>query len=391
MNKHHLFVLLSVLFFGAVLSFTALPLFLLSIEQEFSLSHTMAGLLYGFLLGGSAVGRFLEGVLADLWGKIRCVMGAATSTVFGALALSGAPTYGVALIAAAILGVGNGLYVPAGYALVSEFFPERRGRMIGLYDSIFPISGLGAVGLNRLRFTLGSWRYGTLIISGFVGIGLLLFVLYLHATNIPSVATERPMFSLRNQIARIAHEGTTSPTFLRLSFLIIPVGIVTFGVLNFFTIFLIEVKGFTVETADIVYIVYMALGIPGKLLAGWLADRRGSRRALLWIFSFETIGLGLLTFVSPVVPLFVGITFFAVMRSGVFTVVHTHMLSKLPQESVDLLYGMFMVVLVLAGSVGSPLTGYLIDVAGFITSFTVLILILLVALFITVFLVEPSP
>lgn len=383
-----LFSLLTLLFLGAALAFTAIPLFILSIEMDLGISHTLAGLLYGFLLAGSALGRFIEGFLVEHYGKVRFILVASFLLIVGFFSLSFAPTYSLVSFAICVIGLGNGLYFPVGYSMVSELFPQRRGRMIGIYDAMFPISGVVAYALNRVRFLLGSWRYGTLCIGIFLSITFVLFAFNRHVHSLELRSGSTASFSLRGRFSRMINAARNSYVFLTTLALIIPVGIVTFGLLNFLKVFLVQAVGFTVETADLIYLLYMVLGIVGKMLAGWMTDRVGARCTLLWIFGVESLGLAFLTFAPIRYLLFVGILFVGVSRSGVFTVIHTHLLGNLTKETVNLLYGSFMVVLVLAGSIGTPLTGLMIDTVGFMFSFTMLLAVLIGSFLIVLFFIE---
>lgn len=373
LEKTKLFVLLALIFFGAALSFTFLPLLLIPLREDLSISNSLAGLLYTVLLVGSGLARFLGGGLASRFGKIALIRSACLLMALGAGFLALAPSYGLALPAALLLGIGNGLYVPNSFSLVSDLFPEKRGRMIGLYDSIFPFSALGAFGMERLSSFTGDWRYGMGSLALYM-IVLLTALLFYRLWGRPALLPEQifsgrredASFSIRGEAKRVLDAVKNSPSFLRIFLLVIPVGVFSFGFLHSLPSFLVEARGLSQAGAGLVYFIYMGLNIPGKNLAGHLIESRGAKVPLLLSFGLAIAGTLLVVSLPQLLPLFLGLFLIAPARGGIFTIMHTHLLGNLPEDTVDLLYGFFMVMVTITGAIGPALMGLIIDYGGFI-------------------------
>jgi MFS family permease len=149
-----------------------------SIKEEFGLSDAKVGMMSGFLFIGLGLLALPTGVLVDqfsrkymivimtsVWSAASWSMGMATS--FTGLAVS-----------RLAVGAGEAGYNPAGYALISAWYPQRiRGTMVGIFNIAQPLGGgLGAVLAGWITFHYG-WRsvFGIMAIPGFALAALMLF------------------------------------------------------------------------------------------------------------------------------------------------------------------------------------------------------------------------
>jgi SP family sugar:H+ symporter-like MFS transporter len=112
------------------------------LRSTFNLSAASLGITVSALLPGCAIGAFLAGRLADVWGRRRVMMAAALLFILSALA-SGAATGAVMMILARLAaGVGVGAASVLSPAYISEVTPaSMRGRLSSL-QQVMIISGL---------------------------------------------------------------------------------------------------------------------------------------------------------------------------------------------------------------------------------------------------------
>lgn len=227
------FSLLALLFFGASLTITAFPLLTLPMERSLNISHSLAGLLYTILLAASALGKFVESFAADHYGRKIFVLYPGFLMFLGMIGFALSPTYWLSSIFIFLAGLGQGLFIPAGFAAVSDLFPDQRGKYVGLYDAIYPLSALGAYGITRISNLLGGWRY----IAGLVGVYLFVASIVFYFAYQPPEGRGEPNdkepFSLSRKITRALKEARDCPVFLQMITLIIPVSIFAMGVQNF--------------------------------------------------------------------------------------------------------------------------------------------------------------
>lgn len=374
------FTLLSLSFLGVSLTFTIFPLLILPLEESLNISHSLAGLIYTIMFIASAVGRFAESFGADQVGKDVFIYYPGYLIVLGAMIFAFAPTYWLVVLGGLFMGLGNGLFIPAGFAAVSELFPDERGKFIGIYDSIFPLSALGAYGVTSIGTLMGSWRFAI----GLLGIYLFFITLGLYLILGPPERNEGGFsaknFSLIDEIKGAIIKARNCPIFLKMVALIIPVSIFAKGAVNFIPAYLVQARGLNQGIANLLYIVFMGLIIPGKMISGRALDRKGARWTFLIVIGFILVGFTLFSQIPGLWALALGIFVVAPARGGVYTTMHSHLLDELPGESVNLLYGLFMVSLSVFGSIGPGFVGVLIDNIGFRLSFAVLLFVILFTL-----------
>jgi len=101
----------------------------------------------------------LMGNLSDTFGRKRVYLIALILFTGSSLACGLAPNI-YALIGFRFLqGIGGAAFVPTASGIISDYFPESRETMIGLFTSIFPIGGIIGPNLGGWIVSRFSWRY----------------------------------------------------------------------------------------------------------------------------------------------------------------------------------------------------------------------------------------
>src|SRR5208283_2479046 len=101
----------------------------------------------------------LMGNLSDSFGRKRVFLISLGLFTGSSLACGLAPNI-YALIACRFLqGIGGAAFLPTASGIVSDYFPENRERVIGLFTSIFPIGGIIGPNLGGWIVSRFSWRY----------------------------------------------------------------------------------------------------------------------------------------------------------------------------------------------------------------------------------------
>ena len=149
-----------------------------SIKEEFGLSDAKVGMMSGFLFIGLGLLAVPTGLLVDRFSRKYMIV--IMTSVWSAAIWSMGMATSFAGLAISRLGVGAGEagYNPAGYALISAWYPRRiRGLMVGIFNIAQPLGGgLGAVLAGWITFHYG-WRsvFGIMAIPGFILAALMLF------------------------------------------------------------------------------------------------------------------------------------------------------------------------------------------------------------------------
>jgi MFS transporter, SP family, sugar:H+ symporter len=112
------------------------------LRNTFALSDAWLGITVSALLPGCAVGAFLAGRLADVWGRRRVMVAAALLFILSALAAGAAGSALMMILARFAAGVGVGAASVLSPAYISEVTPARmRGRLSSL-QQVMIIAGL---------------------------------------------------------------------------------------------------------------------------------------------------------------------------------------------------------------------------------------------------------
>ena len=108
------------------------PVLLPALSAEFDLTLTTAGLLVTIVWLGYAIGQVPGGVLADRHGARRLLTAGVAIVVCGLLAVVLAPAVLLLFLATGLVGVGRSPYPVARITTLSELYPDRIGRALGL-------------------------------------------------------------------------------------------------------------------------------------------------------------------------------------------------------------------------------------------------------------------
>lgn len=119
------------------------------LRTTFNLSEAWLGVTVSALLPGCAVGAFLAGRSADLWGRRRVMVAAAVLFIISALAAGAASSAAMMIVARFAAGIGVGAASVLSPAYISEVTPaSMRGRLSSL-QQIMIIAGLTGAFLSN--------------------------------------------------------------------------------------------------------------------------------------------------------------------------------------------------------------------------------------------------
>ena len=163
-------------FFSHFYQLTLPPLFVLINLQE-GISFGELGLLISVFYGASGVSQTPAGFLVDRVGARRVLSIGLGMMACGMIALGTTPRYEIMLVAAIIAGVGNSVFHPADYSILSATVSESR---MGRAYSVHNVTGfLGYACAPVVMGAAGAqwgWR-SSVIVAGMLGIAGLLIIL----------------------------------------------------------------------------------------------------------------------------------------------------------------------------------------------------------------------
>jgi MFS family permease len=276
---------------------TAFGLLAPMIQPEFALSNTQIGLVNGALAVTWSLSSFGLTRAADLTGRSKLLLVAAT-VIFSLASISSGLALGLLtlLAARALMGLAEGGLPPLTFHIVnSEVAAERRGLAVGLTSTI----GLQAIPLLGPLIIVGiGTAYGWREAFWFAGVpGLIMAAtIGLFVRNPPHSRTDDtpkgafwPLLKVRN---------------IRFSMLLATLNMTSYAtLLGFGPLYLVNVAGLNNGTMSV---VMTGVGLAGVLFAfvgPMLSDRVGRKPVIFGAYAISTLGVLLLAFAQGSVPL----------------------------------------------------------------------------------------
>lgn len=258
------------------------------------LDATQLGIISSALLFTYAIGKFINGFLAD-HSNVRRFMatGLLISTVanivVGLLGIISAKgmviSQGVFYVIFAILWAINGwtqsMGAPPCVVSLSRWYPlSRRGTFYGFWSLSHNLGEFFSFLLVGGLVSLFGWQYGFIgaAIAGIIGVLLIVFLLHdsPEAEGMPSVAVmageETADRVKQHSIAVSQKEVLRNPYVWVLAFASAFMYVSRYAVNGWGVLFLQEAKGFTLATATQIISINALLGIIGTVFSGWLSD-----------------------------------------------------------------------------------------------------------------------
>ena len=269
------------------------PVLLPSLSESFGLTLTTAGLLVTLIWVTYAVGQVPSGILADRYGE-RTILTTGLVIVAGAVSLVVlAPTTWSLFAATGLIGVGLSLYPVARITALSDLYPDRIGRVLGI------TMAAGDTGQTVLPLVAGiliglTWQMGLVFV-----VPLLVVVAIAVWRVLPStISSDTASTELSLQRAMTVFRELYRPTLVIMAIILfLYIGVLqTFSA--FYPTYLINEKGFSSTRASALFSLFFAFGIAAKPLAGVAYDLIGIRRSLPIVLGGAIIGFALLPFLS---------------------------------------------------------------------------------------------
>ncbi|HEX3917421.1 MAG TPA: MFS transporter [Caulobacteraceae bacterium] len=349
------------------------------IKHELKLADVQVGLAYGTAyFAAYGVLAAPAGLLADRLPRVRLLMAAVTLNCASMVLTGLSHGLGMLVLSKVVSGVSAAMTYPAAISLLSDFFaPDRRafgslsygvGQQLGRVAALL-VGGLGYSALvtwvahdPRALGGLAPWRVVSLI---FAVVGILIPPLLL-ATREPARMEIR---SADKGAFRELWEfrATLVPLFLGIMCLSgASSGLYTFLAPALMRLYKLQPGDFALPASVITIVCGLAaVAAAGKLINA--ARARGGNRAMLLPAAITTLlivpctAMGLMPNVAGFAVLYV---FFLFLNDVAIFIPVTAINFQLPNELRGLSMGAYVVLIAIAGMIGSPLVGYVGSLLG---------------------------
>ena len=322
--------------------------------DEFTIREGTAGLIVTLAWLGSASPRIPTGWALTRFSRVAVVVASGVTLTLGALGVALAPGVPTLMVAAFVVGSASGVYFVAANPFVSELFPDRVGRVMGVHGMASQLAAVAAAPVVTVTLWY-DWRYAFYGLALAAALTTVLFVALAGRTDLPEAGTSDTDFVAG---ARSEWKLITAGVVL--------LGLTSFvwqGLFNFYELYMID-KGLDPATARNLLTVIFAAGVPAFLVSGDLADRLPHVPYILGIVTTFVGSVVLAVYASGLVAivlasLLVGFTIHMLFPAG-----DTYLLDSLPDGTRASAYAVFSAGMMTTQAAGSWVVGEAIE-AGF--------------------------
>ena len=281
-------------------------------------------------------------------------------TLVGLLALAFATNFLLILLSVALIGCGSSVFHPE----ASRVAQMASGGRKSLAQSIFQVGGNGGSAVGPLLAALivipfGQHAVGWFALAALLASFLLARVGYWYSLVLREVKTSHRksgvgVSTLPRRVVRISLGILVLMIFSKYFF--------NACMTSYFTFYLIEKFGLTVQQSQYCLFAYLAAFAIGTLVGGFLGDRYGRKYVIL----FSILGAAPFTLAMPYLNLF-GTLVMAVITglviASAFSAIVVYATDLMP-DKVGMIAGIFFGLMFGLGGIGSAFFGWLADITS---------------------------
>ena len=287
------------------------------LKGEFSLNFTQIGLISLTYQLTASLFQPLVGLYTDRKPVPYSLPVGMTFTLSGLVLLAYSPNFAMVLLAAALVGTGSSIFHPES----SRVARMASGGQHGLAQSLFQVGGNTGSALGPLVAAAVIVPHGKSSVAGFamvalVGIVLLLQVSKWYGAN--RVVAARGALKAHTATLSRKHVAGTVAVLLVLIF---SKYFYIASISSFYTFYLIEKFGLSVQSAQMHLFLFLAASAAGTLIGGPVGDRIG-RKPVIWgsilgvapfALALPHVGLGWTTTFTILIGLILSSAFSAIL------------------------------------------------------------------------------
>ena len=281
-------------------------------------------------------------------------------TLVDLLSLAFAPNFLSILLAVALIGCGSSVFHPE----ASRVAQLASGGKKSLAQSIFQVGGNGGSAIGPLLAALIVIPYGQHAIAWFALAAMLASILLTHVGYWYSMVLTK-MKAGRNKMATSV--CTLPPKTVRMALGILVLMIFSKYFFNacmtsYFTFFLIDKFGISVQESQYCLFAYLAAFAIGTLVGGFLGDRYGRKYVIL----FSILGAAPFTIAMPYLNLcgtIITSVLTGVIIASAFSAIVVYA-TDLKPDKVGMIAGVFFGLMFGLGGIGSAFFGWLADLTS---------------------------
>jgi len=322
--------------------------------DEFAIGEATAGLIVTLAWVGSASLRLPTGWLLTKVPRHHVVLASGLILAVSSAFAATATTVPHLMAGAFLMGIASGVYFVSANPLLSELYPKRVGRAMGIHGTASQIAAVIAAPFVALTLYV-DWRLSLWAIA-VAAAGVTLYTrVAAKQTTLPTAGKND-----RNLLAAARSQWRIIVTALAI------IGAVSFvwqGVFNFYELYM-QSKGLSRGMSATMLTIIFAAGVPAFYFGGDLADRLPHVPYMLGIVVSFVVSLLILTIVEHLAVLIIMTAVVGFIIHMLFPAVDTYLLDTLPDDARGSAYAVFSSIAMLTQALGSSVVGYFIE-AGY--------------------------
>ena len=318
---------------------------------EFAIGEGTAGLIVTLAWLGSAAPRLPAGWALTRFSRRLVILVSGAMLTLGALGVALAPGVPTLMTAAFAIGLASGVYFVAANPFISELFPQRVGRVMGVHGTASQLAAVAAAPVVTVVLWY-DWRVAFYALAVAAASTTVLFSLLASRTDLPDAgAGDTDFFG-----------GARSEWKLILTAVVLMglTGFVWQGLFNFYELYMID-KGLAPATARNLLTVIFAAGVPAFLVSGALADRLPHVPYLLAIVSAFLASVLLVVASSGLAAVVAASVAVGFAIHMLFPAMDTFLLSSLPDGSRASAYAVYSAGMMSTQAAGSWAVGEAVE------------------------------
>ncbi|MFO8114246.1 MAG: MFS transporter [Halorubrum sp.] len=318
---------------------------------EFAIGEGTAGLIVTLAWLGSAAPRLPAGWALTRYSRRLVILVSGAMLTAGALGVAVAPGVATLMTAAFAIGLASGVYFVAANPFISELFPQRVGRVMGVHGMASQLAAVAAAPVVTVALWY-DWRLAFYGLAVAAAATTAVFVLLAARTDLPDAGAGDTDFV----------GGALSQWKLILAGVVLMglTGFVWQGLFNFYELYMLD-KGLAPATARNLLTVIFAAGVPAFLVSGDLADRLPHVPYLLGIVTAFIASVVLVVVASGLVAVVLASVAVGFAIHMLFPASDTYLLASLPDESRASAYAVYSAGMMSTQAAGSWVVGEAIE------------------------------
>jgi MFS family permease len=276
-SSYYIFTLLFLLYFFDYVDRMIVTSLFPFIQKEWGLTDTQSGMLVSVVYWSIVAFVFPVSILVDRWSRKKVIGIMALLWTAATATCAFTKSFPQLLMARSGIGIGEAGYAPAGTAMLSGLFPpEKRSRMMGLWNISIPLGVAVGIGVGGFVAQHWGWRHA----FGLVAIpGALVAILFFFVKDYKTVGLVKTVDScdtgrIRVKMSKmdIFREFIQTPSLILTNIGFIGCIFANNAIITWLPTYFHRVEGIPISQAGMKTGLLMLLAIVGLPLGGWLAD-----------------------------------------------------------------------------------------------------------------------